>query len=314
MYKILLVDDEQNVLNALRRELQGEYAVEAFNDPRTALLRCGETGFDLVVADYKMPEMNGVEFLRQFGKLQPDAARIMLSGQADFNALIGTINETHIYRFLGKPWDQTELATTLAEALAHREQALKNRRLAEQLRMQRNWQPARDPHRIHQVLVVDDEPNILSAIARDINSRGGFRDMQIAMSYQADPSRPLQQRDLRFNVHTATSARQALQDARQNAYDAVIADYLMPEMDGLEFFAAMREIQPDAVRILISGHANTTALVNAINRSEIYSYISKPWHEYALANTLAQAIAYRELLRENRLLVQHEASHPTTDE
>jgi DNA-binding NtrC family response regulator len=305
MYKILLVDDEQNVLNALRRELQQDYSIEAFNNPHAALQRGKDTPFDLVIADYKMPEMNGIEFLKQFGQQRPDAVRLMLSGQADFNALIDSINETHIYRFMEKPWDKTELAITLAEALAHREQVLKNRQLAEQCRKQRNWKTARDPQRIYQVLVVDDEQNVLSAIARDINARGGFSDMQIVMQHQSDPSAPVLHRDLHFNVHTATSPLQALERAKQTSFDVVISDYLMPEMNGLQFFSSLQDIQPEAVRILLSGQADKDALVAAINCSQIFSYISKPWHEYSLKNTLAQAIVYHDLLRENRLLAEH---------
>lgn len=306
MYKILLVDDEQNVLNALRRELQGAYTIEAISNPLDALEHSRDTPFDLVIADYKMPEMNGVEFLKQFGKQQPDAARIMLSGQADFNALIGSINEIHIYRFMEKPWDKTELATTLAEALSQREQILKNRRLAEKFRSQRNWQTASDPHKIYQVLVVDDEQNILNAIARDINARGSFSDMQVVMQHHANPSVPVLNSDLHYHVHTATSPLDALERARQVGYDVVISDYLMPEMNGLQFFNSLQNIQPDAVRILLSGQADKEALVTAINHSQIFSYISKPWHEYSLKNTLAQAVVYHNLLRENRRLAEHE--------
>lgn len=304
MYQLLLIDDEPNILSALRRELQSTYAVQPFSDPQQALLHCRDNRVDLAIVDYKMPQMNGVEFLKQFGKLQPDAVRLMLSGEADFNALISTINETHIYRFISKPWDSTELAATLAEALSHREQALENRRLAAVCREHRNWQPAQNPNRIYQVLVVDDEPNILSALARDMNARGGFYDLQMAMQHQADPSSPQEHRDLHFNIHTATSPRQALERARQVHYDVVVSDYLMPEMDGLSFLNAFREIQPDAVRILLSGQADKEVLVKAINNAEIYSYLGKPWHEYTLHNTLAQAISYRDLLRENRLLAK----------
>lgn len=302
MYRILLVDDEQNVLNALRRELQGDFEIEMFNDPRLALQRCRETTFDLVLADYKMPEMNGVEFLRQFGELQPDAARLMLSGQADFSALTNTINQVHIFRFLAKPWDQAELAATLAEALHHREQMLENRRLAQTVRMQRPWQQAHDPGRKYQVLIVDDEPNVLHALARDLNARGGFDDLHMALLQQADPALPLEHRDLHFHVTALTSPVEALERARQVNFDAVISDYLMPEMDGLRFLASFREIQPEAARILLSGHADKEVLVKAINNSEIYSYVSKPWNEYALKSALSQAIAYHDLLREYRLL------------
>lgn len=304
MYRILLVDDEQNVINALRRELQGDYAVEAFINPREALQHCRDARFDVAIVDYRMPEMNGVEFLRQFGALQPDAVRLMLSGQADFDALVGTVNEAHIYRFIDKPWDSTGLAATLAEALAYREQILENRRLAEQYRQQHHWQRPANPDRLYQVLAVDDEPNMLNAITHDLNARGGWSDLHTAMLYQADPTLPVEHRELRFNIFTTTSPIEALEHAQKASYDVVIADYLMPEMDGLRFLEAFRRIQPDAVRILLSGRADKDTLVNAINRSEIYGYINKPWREYLLKSTVSQAISYHDLLRENRRLAE----------
>ena len=309
MYRILIVDDEQNVLNALRRELQDSYQVELFNDPLAALEHCRHGAFDLVIADYKMPVMNGVEFLRQFARLQPDAARLMLSGEADFDAVASIINEIHIYRFIAKPWDQAELAGTLAQALLHRATLLENRRLAEQCRQQRRWQTAQDANKLHQVLVVDDEPNVLSAVSRDLTTRDRFDDLHMALLHDADPAFPVQHLDYRFKVHTATSPLQALELARQVGFDVVIADYLMPEMDGLRFLEALREIQPDAVRILFSGMVDKEILVNAINCSEIYSYIGKPWREYVLKSIVSQAVAYHDLLRENRHLAGLLAAH-----
>ena len=304
MYRILIVDDEQNVLNALRRELQDQYLVETFSDPVAALEHCHNAAFDLVIADYQMPEMNGIQFLKQFGKLQPDAARLVLSGETDFGVLAGSINETHIYRFIGKPWDRTELATMLAQALAHRATLLENHRLAEDYRKQRHWQRANDPNKLYQVLVVDDEPNILSAVARDLTTRSGFDDLHMVLLHEADPEFPVQHRSFRFNVATLTSPLNALERAKKVAYDVVISDYLMPEMNGLSFLESFRQIQPDAVRILLSGQVDRDKLVDAINRSEIYSYIAKPWREYVLKNTVSQAVVYRELLRENRYLAE----------
>lgn len=304
MNRILIVDDEQNVLNALRRELLGEYLVETFDKPDAALEHCIHAQFDLVIADYQMPGMNGIQFLKQFGKLQPDAARLVLSGEADFGAVVGAINETHIYRFIGKPWDSAELVATLAQALAHRSIMLENRRLAELCRRERHWQRAEDPDKLYQVLVVDDEPNVLSAVARNLTVRERFDDLHAALLYADDPELSSAHRDFRFNVHTDTSPLQALERARQVSYDVVIADYLMPEMDGLRFLDAVRQIQPDATRILFSGHADKNVLVKAINDSEIYGYIAKPWREYELKNTISQAVAYRNLLRENRHLAE----------
>jgi DNA-binding NtrC family response regulator len=248
--------------------------------------------------------MNGLQFLKQFGRLQPDAARLVLSGEADFDALMGSVNETHIFRFIEKPWDRIALTATLAQALAHRATLLENQRLAELCRKERHWQRANDPDKLYQVLVVDDEPNVLSAVARDLTVRERFDDLHAALLHEADPEFPVERHDFRFNVHTAASPLQALERARQVNYDVVIADYLMPEMDGLRFLDAIRQMQPDATRVLFSGHADKDVLVKAINDSEIYGYIAKPWREYELKNTISQAVVYRNLLRENRHLAE----------
>lgn len=305
MYRILLVDDEQNVLNALRRELEETYEVEAYSSPAEALQRCQETRFDLVVADYQMPDMDGIQFLKQFGKLQPEATRLILSGHADASVLANAINETHIYRFINKPWGQEELANTLTQALAYRKVLLENRRLTELFRAKRNQEHnVPQPERRYQILVVDDEPNVLSAVARDLTSRSTFQDLHMVLLHEADPEFPLDHSDFRFDVYTTTSPVQALEYAKHVACDVVIADYLMPEMNGVEFLEALREKQPDAARIILSGHADKQTLTEAINHLEIFSFISKPWREYELKSAVTQAISYKNLLLDNRKLAR----------
>jgi len=309
MYRILLVDDEQNVLNALRRELQDEYEIESFSNLAEALKRCHDVQFDLVIADYQMPEMNGIQFLKQFGKLQPDAIRIILSGQADTNVLINSINETHIYRFIDKPWDKTELAGTIAQALAYRKVLLENRQLTKSSPTKiYAGQPGMDTERNYQILVVDDEPNVLSTISRDLTSRNAFGDLHMLMLREADPEFPKSHMDFRFEVYTTTSPLQALDYAKSVDCDVVIADNQMPEMNGLEFLKSFQEQQPDAIRILISGHTDKQTLTEAINRLEIFSFISKPWREYELKSAVTQAIIFKNLLQQNRLLASKQIS------
>jgi response regulator RpfG family c-di-GMP phosphodiesterase len=76
-----------------------------------------------------------VQFLKAFRALQPDAARLILSGYADLNGLIGAINEAGISRFLSKPWNDYELVAAIGQALALREMTLENQRLADQSRL-----------------------------------------------------------------------------------------------------------------------------------------------------------------------------------
>ena len=142
MYRLMLVDDEENILRALRRSLvvndgsEYQFTVEVFSSPVAALQRADEVNFDLVLSDYRMPEMDGVKFLRQFRDKQPDAARLILSGYADLEGVIGAINEAQIFRFIPKPWHDAELRATLTQALAFHALLTENRLLADQVRAQ----------------------------------------------------------------------------------------------------------------------------------------------------------------------------------
>ncbi|HEU4662557.1 MAG TPA: response regulator [Dokdonella sp.] len=126
MYRILLVDDEPNILNALRRclasidvgRLDGEAPkVEAFTSPERALERGEEQDFDLVISDYRMPGMDGVEFLSAMMDLQPSVPRVICSGYADRDAIIAAVNEVQLARFIGKPWADEELGDAVVALL-----------------------------------------------------------------------------------------------------------------------------------------------------------------------------------------------------
>jgi DNA-binding NtrC family response regulator len=145
MNRILIVDDDESILKALRRllsitpctagEVTYKLTVDVFSSPEQALDKARHTAYDLALSDYRMPVMNGVQFLKAFREIQPDAARLILSGYADLNGLIGAINEAGITRFISKPWNDYELISAIGNALALRELTLENQRLADQARL-----------------------------------------------------------------------------------------------------------------------------------------------------------------------------------
>jgi two-component system, probable response regulator PhcQ len=146
VHRILLVDDEPGILSALRRvfatarpeDVGGEpLAVESFEDPEEALARAAEAPFDLVISDYRMPKLSGVEFLERLIQLQPGAARLILSAYTDLDGLVGAINRAQIFRFLSKPWHDLELKLAVRQALEWRALARENARLADLVRVQR---------------------------------------------------------------------------------------------------------------------------------------------------------------------------------
>ncbi len=135
--RILLVDDEPAILQALRRVLRQcpELVLECFSDPAAALDRARECSFALAIADYRMPGLNGAALLGQLRRLQPDCARLILSGDTDRQGLMQAINEAHIARFIAKPWAERELLDSVQQQLQRRAERLEERALAEQQRL-----------------------------------------------------------------------------------------------------------------------------------------------------------------------------------
>ena len=133
--KILCVDDEKNVLKSLRRLFMD-------HDYEILTARSGKEGLEileeqrdiqLIISDYRMPEMDGVEFLRRAYEYSPETIRIVLSGYADTASVVAAINEGQIYKFIPKPWNDDELKLTIEKALEVFFLKRKNEHLAEKL-------------------------------------------------------------------------------------------------------------------------------------------------------------------------------------
>ncbi|MDC0335855.1 response regulator [Pseudodesulfovibrio sp.] len=117
-HKILLVDDEPNVLSALRRQLRGIYDVDIESDPTLALLSMDKKDpYAAVVSDFRMPKMNGIEFLHGVKEKSPDTTRLMLTGFADLDSAIKAVNDGNVFRFLTKPCEKEVLLQNVGEAV-----------------------------------------------------------------------------------------------------------------------------------------------------------------------------------------------------
>ncbi len=111
MSKIVAVDDEKMVTSALKTlfKVEGYSDVNVFNNPQEALVFLKSNKPDLIISDFIMPEMNGLEFLREAKKLYPEVSMILLTGYADKENAIKAINEVGLYKYIEKPWDNDDL-------------------------------------------------------------------------------------------------------------------------------------------------------------------------------------------------------------
>jgi response regulator RpfG family c-di-GMP phosphodiesterase len=127
------------------------------------------------------------------------------------------------------------------------------------------------------ILCVDDEPNILSSLRRLFRAQG-------------------------YEVLTEDSARAGLRVLESRAVDIVISDMRMPEMDGVAFLERARALCPDTLRLLLTGHADVGLILEAINRGEIYRYITKPWDDNDLVLLMRHALERKALVQEKQRL------------
>lgn len=107
-----------------------------------------------------------------------------------------------------------------------------------------------------------------------------------------------------FNVFTAESAMEALEILKSETVHIIVSDQRMPVMTGVEFLQSIIPEYPDPIRILLTGYADISAVIDAINKGQVYLYITKPWQEDELRLNLEKAFEIFTLRRENKLLTE----------
>lgn len=137
MERILVVDDDSQITEVVAKVARAMgFVVIAHTDPREA---AKERDFDLVVTDFMMPNLSGIELLRALRDVNPDAVRVMITAASDFKVAMQAVNDGEVYRLLGKPWHVSELRHALTQAADLYRLKRENRRLTGEL-AQRNAQ------------------------------------------------------------------------------------------------------------------------------------------------------------------------------
>jgi len=124
------------------------------------------------------------------------------------------------------------------------------------------------------LLIVDDEPNVINSLKRQLRHKG-------------------------YDIYSAQSGDAGLNLLKRHSPAVVLSDQMMPEMDGVAFLESVKEVKPDAVRILLTGHGSLESAMAAVKRSQIFEYLTKPWSAAGIKQSISRAFyrTAREIAR-----------------
>ncbi len=262
---LLFVDDEERVLNALRSLFRNEYQVHTATNGAEALELVKRHAIPILVSDQRMPGMTGVELLRQVRADSPRTVRMLLTGYSDLAALVGSINEGEVFRFVRKPWDNDEIRAIVSEAAT----------VAMKLAQRAAPQASVSPRTAGSLLVIDPGKSLAEGLERLVAGEASVT-----------------------QVVTVPEAAKLLQS---NEYAAIVADLRAGRDDLVKLFKVVKAKRPETLSILVAAEADSELVAELINQAQIYRFLAKPLNPRELRAHVGEALRrYAEFKQSKR--------------
>jgi len=268
--RLLVVDDEERILSALKSIFRARYHVFTTTDGNKALEFMKKYQMHVIISDQRMPIMPGVELLRQAREITPASVRILLTGYSDLASIVGSINDGEVYRFISKPWDNADLQQTVAEAVTIALELADTKSAAVAL-----------PQRMNAgVLVIDNDQEIFR-VAKELTGT------LCPVGYAA-------------NLDAALSALQAQEIA------VVIADVEAGREDTTAMLKLLKQEYPQILTIVVTSASDAELVIHLINEAQIFRFVNKPVNVKLLKQHLQAALArYLAYEQTPQLLQRH---------
>ncbi len=252
--RLLLVDDEERILSALKSLFRQRYHVFTTTDGNKALDFMGKYHVHVIISDQRMPIMPGVELLRRSQGISPTSVRILLTGYSDLASIVGSINDGEVYRFISKPWDNTDLQTIVAEAAT----------IGLQLADTKTPAAALPKKMAAGVLVIDRDEEIYR-VAREL--LGGL----CPVVYAAD-----------------ADAAVAVMQAQEIA--VVITDVEAGQGQLTDMLKLLKRENPQILTIVATSASDAELVIELINEAQIFRFLNRPVNVKLLKGHLNAAL------------------------
>lgn len=275
-YSVLFVDDEKRILTALRSIFRREYTVYIASGGEEALAILAENKIDVIVSDQRMPNMLGHELLAKVHQLYPKTMRLLLTGFMDKEAIIKTINEGEIYRFINKPWRNDDIHKTIAEAA-----------LASEFDIANNID--------HAIIDTTEKSTFLRDIA------GNNPDQGVVMMGSSQELRNQIRKVCRehgINIYGTQSIPQAVGVvSAKSAIGVAIIDLPVNADEAMQTISVLKEKRPELISIVLTNETDAETAVELINSGQVFRYLAKPLENTKLEQVIEQAFIRHSVIK-----------------
>lgn len=273
---VLCVDDEPNILRSLTWLLQKDFDVKTAASGQDGLALVRANDFDVIISDQRMPGMMGSEFLREVRKLSPRSIRMLLTGYSDLQAILRSVNDSEVFRFINKPWKIDELPALVAEAahIAKTHPAT----VADYETTSSSASLAQDEETI---LVIDNEPNIAEHLRSELGNS--------------------------LSVMHVNNIADALAAVSESPIGIILSDTRVDNVDTTALLRTLKQQHPEIVTVVYTDAADSNEVINLINQGQIFRFIPKPVKTNILALAITAAARKRQQLKANPELARRHA-------
>lgn len=274
--RVLFVDDESRILTTMKMLFRSHYDVLTADSGQAALDLLKTQPVDVIVSDQRMPGMTGIELLRAARELNVHAMRILLTGYSDLNAIIGSINEGEIFRFINKPWINEDLTTTVARAVtAARASAAAP--ATDAAAPVGGTPPA--------VLVLDDDASVPAKIQNVLGND--------------------------FRVVGATTMDEAVGLLEKERIGVIVSDTRVQDHPVINLIGTLKQHHPELVSVILTERADAGTAIDLINQGQVYRFITKPILDSQCKITVSSALRqHHRLAQAPELQQRYEVAAP----
>ena len=268
---VLFVADEERILRSLRMQFRGRYEILTATSGQDALEIVRNRFVHAIVSDQRMPGMLGAELLSRVREISPATMRILLTGYSDLPAIVASVNDGEIFRFIEKPWQPQRLFEAVEQAvqIARREIAA--------FAASSMSAPTAAPDAAGLRLLTIDEDAATYALVRELTSA-------------------------RHDVQHALTLESALEVLSEQEVAIVVAGLRHRSDDVVAALKTLKRYSPGTLTIAVSPLGDSYGLIELINQGQIYRFLPKPLSRELLRRSLQSAVDQYRRMRETPLL------------